>query len=271
MAEVTVRGARLHYQRLGIEGGTPVVFLHGLVMDNLASWYFTVANVVAQQAEVLLYDLRGHGKSERTPTGYSLVDMVADLAGLLDATFGDRPVCLVGNSFGGLLAVAFALRHPSRVSGLLLVDSHLGAEGFGEKMAGTLELEGEERDRQIALTFKDWLGRHSERKRTRLAESANELVSHTSLVADMRRTRPLHEDELRMLRAPLLALYGERSDLRAESERLLAGIPSASVHVLPACTHSILWEATATVRDAVVEFVRMRARPAHADAQEAAP
>ena len=64
MAEVEVRGLKLHVQRLG-EGGRPVVFLHGLVMDNLSSWYFTVANPVAQQRSVLLYDLRGHGRSGR--------------------------------------------------------------------------------------------------------------------------------------------------------------------------------------------------------------
>ncbi len=255
MADVTVRGARIHYQRIGVEGGEPVVFLHGLVMDNLASWYFTVANAVAPRADVLLYDLRGHGKSERTPGGYALVDMVSDLAGLLDATFGSRPVHLVGNSFGGLLAVAFALKHPGRAASLALVDAHLGDAGFGEQMASTLELEGEERDRRIAESFKDWVGRHSDRKRNRLASSAGDLVSRTSLVADMRRTRPLQATDLARLEAPVLALYGEKSDLRERSEALLAGVPRCTVRVLPGCTHSILWEATDAVREAVVEFI----------------
>ena len=47
MAEVEVRGLDFHFLRLG--GGEPtVVFLHGLVMDNLSSWYFTVANPMAR-------------------------------------------------------------------------------------------------------------------------------------------------------------------------------------------------------------------------------
>ena len=84
MADAIVRGARLHYQLIdGARGGVAVVFLHGLVMDNLASWYFTVANPVAQHADVLLYDLRGHGKSERPRDGYTLPEMVADLAELI--------------------------------------------------------------------------------------------------------------------------------------------------------------------------------------------
>ena len=81
MADVTANGLLFHYQTLGKGRGDDrlVVFLHGLVMDNLSSWYFTVANPVAVHAEVLLYDLRGHGKSERPEAGYSVSDHVDDL------------------------------------------------------------------------------------------------------------------------------------------------------------------------------------------------
>jgi pimeloyl-ACP methyl ester carboxylesterase len=58
MAEVTVDGLRFHVQRIG-EGPSPVVFIHGLVMDNLSSWYFAAATQVARQHPVLLWDLRG--------------------------------------------------------------------------------------------------------------------------------------------------------------------------------------------------------------------
>lgn len=276
MADATVRGVRLHYQKLGAPGAAPpVVFLHGLVMDNLASWYFTVANAVAAHAEVLVYDLRGHGKSERPKTGYALADMVADLEALLADAFGDRAVTLVGNSFGGLLAVAFARAYPARAAGVVLVDAHLGDTGFGEQMAQTLELTGEERDARIAASFRDWVGRHSSRKRNRLAESAQDLVVHTSLVADMRATRPFDAGDLAQIAAPILALYGQESDLRARSEALLANLPRCTLRVLPGCTHSILWEATDTVRDAVVAFVRTSAGSprgdgsAHAGASEA--
>ena len=133
MADVVVRGARFHHQRLGVEGAsTRVVFIHGLVMDNLASWYFTVANALATFADVLLYDLRGHGLSERTREGYSVPEMVLDLVALLDATLGEAPVIVVGNSFGALLAVELARHAPGRVAGLVLVDGHLGDDDFGD-------------------------------------------------------------------------------------------------------------------------------------------
>jgi pimeloyl-ACP methyl ester carboxylesterase len=257
MADAVVRGVRLHYQRLGDPRGAPrVVFIHGLVMDNLASWYFSVANPVAAFADVLLYDLRGHGLSEQPPSGYGVGDMLLDLAGLLDATLGDAPVVVVGNSFGALLAVQFARRFPTRTRGLVLVDGHLGDDGFGAQMAGTLSLEGEEADRAIAASFKHWLGRHSERKRNRLAAHARALVGGTSLVSDLRATPPLEPDDFAQISAPTLALYGEHSDLIAKSLPLVRRMPRARTEVLAGCTHSIIWEATNEVRDRIVSFCK---------------
>jgi pimeloyl-ACP methyl ester carboxylesterase len=267
MADAIVHGVRLHYQRIGAEGSaTRVVFVHGLVMDNLASWYFSVANTVASSADVLLYDLRGHGRSEHTPHGYGVDRMLGDLAGLLDATLGRAPVCVVGNSFGALLAVAFARAFPGRTSGLVLVDGHLGGDGFGAGMARTLSLRGEDADRAIAASFRDWLGRHSERKRTRLADQARALVERTSLVRDLLATPPFTPDDFRQIDVPVLAMYGEHSDIRAQSESLLAHVPRCRIEVLPGCTHSILWEATAEVRARTAAFCASLPRPTSAPA-----
>jgi pimeloyl-ACP methyl ester carboxylesterase len=262
MAEIEVRGIKLHVQRLGVrdEAKPIVVFLHGLVMDNLSSWFFTVANPATRVAEAVLYDLRGHGLSERPRSGYTLADHVADLEALLDALALTRPVTLVGNSFGGLLALAFARTHAARVAGLVLVDGHLGDEGFGAQMAETLQLKGEERDRRIAESFASWLGRHSERKRTRLADNARALVEGTTLVADMQRTPAFDAADLSEIRVPILGLYGERSDIRTRSEALLRHAPHAEVVILPGCSHSVLWEATDEVRDRILGSLSRQSR-----------
>jgi pimeloyl-ACP methyl ester carboxylesterase len=232
-----------------------VVFCHGLVMDNLSSWYFTVALAAAARADVVLYDLRGHGKSERPVSGYGLADMVADLDALLDALDVRGPVVLVGNSYGGLLALVYAIARTDRVAGLVLVDAHLGDEGFAEEMTATLSLEGDARDRRIAESFRAWLGRHSERKRNRLAETAGALVHGTTLVDDLRATSPLSADALRTVTAPVLALYGERSDLSARAAARLRPLPRCRLEIIPGGTHSILWEATDEVRRRILGFL----------------
>lgn len=254
MANVQTGELRLHVQRLGSDGKC-VVFIHGLVMDNLSSWYFTVANKVAKGNRVWLYDLRGHGKSERPKQGYTTDAMVGDLAELLEAEGIDEPVWLVGNSFGGTVALMFALAFPDKTAGLTLVDAHLNDDGFAADMTATLGLQGDERDQMIAESFKHWLGRHSERKRTRLADNAKSLVYETSLVDDLKGSPPIDPCELERIDQPVLALYGETSDILDKGKQLADRLPNCELRVFPGCSHSILWEETALLRDTVSDWL----------------
>ncbi len=252
MAEVIARGLRFHVQELGerAEGRPTVVLVHGLVMDNLSSLYFAIGTQIAQHAHVVLYDLRGHGMSERPKEGYRVEDMVADLAALLDAMSLSK-VHLVGNSFGALVAVSFAATHGDRAASVTVLDGHLASEGWGDMMAATLSLQGDERDRKIAESFKEWLGRHSERKRNRLAENAKSLVYGTSLVADLRASQPLSDASLRAIRCPVRAIYGSKSDILDHGKRLERCVPNCELVILEGASHSVLWERTNEIRELV--------------------
>src|SRR2546428_8051177 len=127
MAHVLANGIRVHVQRLNGQRGEgadafpvvasppPVVFIHGLAVDNLSSYYYSLANPVARVgAEAILYDLRGHGLSERPPDGYTVADAVADLVGVLDALGVVRPAPLDGNSYGGVGGLWAAPHVPGR-------------------------------------------------------------------------------------------------------------------------------------------------------------
>jgi pimeloyl-ACP methyl ester carboxylesterase len=255
VSDVVANGVRHHVQRLGTPGKTAVVFVHGLVMDNLSSFYFTLANpVAAAGADVVLYDLRGHGMSERPARGYRVADFADDLLGLLDELHLERAI-LVGNSFGGVVSLAFAAAHPDRVAGLALIDAHDGADGWSAQMTATLALRGDARDSAIAQNFQAWLGRHSERKRNRLAKNAEALVEGTTLVADLKASPPLDLAALGRVTAPALALYGETSDVRARGEALARALPACTLEIVPGCTHSVLWEALDHVKDRVTSFV----------------
>ncbi len=226
--------------------------LHGLVADNLSSFYYTIANPVALVADTYLYDQRGHGRSEMPSTGYAVVDHVADLRALLDGWGIDEPVHLLGNSFGGLIALAFAHRFPGRVASLVLVEAHFATEGWGEHMAGSLALAAFGLDEQ---NVKDWLARNASRKVGRLARHSERMLMETSLIDDLQREQPFPQQALAAVVCPTLAIYGEGSDILDRAHDLEHHVPRCELHVVPGCTHSVLFEATPFVRQHTLDWI----------------
>jgi pimeloyl-ACP methyl ester carboxylesterase/DNA-binding CsgD family transcriptional regulator len=103
--------------------------------DNPVWRHWSLA--LAERRTLVRYDPRGSGLSDRDATDFSLDAMVADLEAVVDA-LKLRRFPLLGLCQGGAVAVAYAARHPDRVSRLLLYDSYpYGAfvSDAGEKLA----------------------------------------------------------------------------------------------------------------------------------------
>lgn len=256
MAEILAGGVRFHVKRLAPRHGPsrpehPVVFIHGLGMDNLSSFYYTLANPLAHAgAEVILYDLRGHGLSERPRTGYRVGDSVADLTALLDALAIDGPVHLVGNSYGGIVALGFAVAHPSRVASMVLIEAHFSVAGWAEQAAA------EQSRIEIALAkdaMQDWLEQLG-RKVTRLAEMADDLLNRTTFLADLQTVQPIPMSRLRTLTCPVRAIYGEHSDVVNYARELDEYLPHCVLTVLAGCGHSVLMDETAALREIILDW-----------------
>lgn len=124
MPKVIVRsGVKLHYQQVG--NGPDLVMIHGLT-GNLAVWHLRIIPLLWDRYRITTYDLRGHGYSELTPSGYSADDMATDLRDLLDALEIERPA-LVGHSYGADISLYFAHHYPARVSKVVAIEAALPA------------------------------------------------------------------------------------------------------------------------------------------------
>lgn len=261
MADVTARGLRFHVQTLpGSPDAPAVVFLHGLVMDNLSSFYYTLAGPVTGAGfRSVLYDLRGHGRSERPPAGYGVADGVADLFGVLDALGERRPVHLVANSFGGVIALNAALARPDRIAGLVMIEAH-GPAGRGgdwtEAMLNTLTkhalvLEYERlADQMFAIGW---------RKRGKQAVVCDALINGTTLLDDLAGLEPIRPGELADVRCPVLAVYGEHSDIASAGRLLGEHVPDCTLRMMPGIGHTVLREGTADLLDVMLPWLTAQA------------
>jgi pimeloyl-ACP methyl ester carboxylesterase len=129
LAIPTSNGASLAAERFGESGGPVAVLLHAGVADRRC-WHGVAGPLAARGVDVVAYDRRGFGETAATAEPHSDVD---DLIAVLDATTDGRPVCLVGNSMGGRVALDLALRAPDRVAGLvLLAPAVSGAPEIGD-------------------------------------------------------------------------------------------------------------------------------------------
>ncbi|WP_263981592.1 alpha/beta hydrolase [Streptomyces naphthomycinicus] len=253
-------GIRLHVQRTGPADGrgphATIVLVHGLLTDSLASYYFTVAPAFAAAGlDVVMYDLRGHGRSERPPHGYTLDHNIDDLAALLDRLAVTGPVHLVGNSYGGTIAFGYAARHPGRVASLTLIESEPATAAWAAKLGRILrrvvtELAHNEPD-AIA-----WITAHRGHNTARLAKGAARLARETTLGRDIPASRVLTEAQIRAVRCPVLGVFGGDSDLADQVPVQRELLTDFRAIVLPGHEHSVLVEAPATVGGHILDLVR---------------
>lgn len=264
MPDVTVAGVRFNTvvltradvtddpPPLGEARRPPVVFLHGLIMDNLTSWYYTVAPAVALHHDVVCYDLRGHGRSDRPPSGYRLEDAVDDLFGLVDALGIPGPVHLVGNSFGGTIAVAAARWRPERVAALGLIEAHPAFPGWADEMVDDLE--------DVVEGFDDpgvreHLATRAPRSVRRMVSTCEALIGGSTMPDDLLGSRLTAPDDLAAVTCPALLVYGRSSDILDRARVLAEALPHGELHIVEGCSHALLMEAPARVEELLVPWL----------------
>ena len=118
---VEVEGGRLHVVELGPAQAPVVVLLHG-ASGNLQDMRFALGERLAARYRVVLIDRPGHGWSDR-PHGAADASPArqADLIHQALNNIGVRRAVIVGHSWSGALATAYALAYPEQVSGLVLL------------------------------------------------------------------------------------------------------------------------------------------------------
>jgi len=138
-----VNGLTVHYKEFG-QGEPVFILLHGFGASEF-SWR-EVVEPLSREGRVIVYDRPAFGLTERPMPGewngtnpYSIQGNIELLDGLMDE-LGVENATLIGNSAGAGVATAYALEHPDRVQGLVLVDPALGSGSGGQVPSWILPL-----------------------------------------------------------------------------------------------------------------------------------
>jgi pimeloyl-ACP methyl ester carboxylesterase len=242
VAFVIARGTRFHTVDLGTSGPA-VVMLHGLFTGSVASWYLTVAPILAARCRIRLIDWRGHGLSERTPSGYGSTQMADDL----DALTADlEPFAVVGHSFGAIVATRFAIAQPDRVRKVVLVEPPV-AENARPWWTSDESAAAREQARAAADGSRG----------SRRSSLALGLVEETTLLAELEAEPALTAADMRALaQVPTLIVVGSESLYREAAEGIARCGPAMTCEILPG-GHEIHIEARRPLADILAGFLEV--------------
>ncbi len=231
-------------------GGRPVIFLSGLIGQNLH--WVPVIRRAARSARCMAVQvplLELHGDDCGVP---GVRDMIA---GFIRSTLR-CPATLVGSSFGGHVALRVAIEQPELVDGLVLT----GSSGLAEKPILGAEMPQKSRDyieEKVAELFHD-RARMSQSDVDRAHSELNDRSKARAMIRLSRSCRRDHVgDELHRIKAPTLVLWG-RQDIVTPPEaasEFAERIPDARLVWLERCGHAPMIERPDEFSDALVSFV----------------
>ncbi len=292
MPELTVNGLNIHYDEHGDPSHPPILLIMGFA-SQMTSWPQELIDaLVGHGFRVIRHDNRDIGLSHkfhgvkgpgmikmmlmkaiglnpRVP--YTLADMAADSAGLLDALGIDK-AHIVGASMGGMIAQHVAARHPGKTLSLTSMFSSTGRRGLprSTKEASQVLMN------RATSSDEDALVEHSvkaartvgspgfpipeERLRERARANIRRSVYPEGAVRQMCAV-VADGDRLAMLRAldvPTLVLHGEDDPLIpvAHGHDTAAVIPGAKLRTIPGWGHDLPVELAQTLADSIAEHAR---------------
>lgn len=266
MPIATTNGIDLYYEIYGV--GEPLVLIAGLGYDGWM-WHRMIPGL-AQHFQVISFDNRGVGQSDKPAGPYTAGMLAEDVVGLLD-DFGIDQAHIIGHSMGGFVAQALAIDHLDRVNRLVLSATNFGGPHHvpisPAAMAVLTDVSGDPIDRLrrgIALScapgfaeknpalVDDWVD-YRVRHPIDPAGYQAQLAIGLSLLPEA----AAFEHKLSAVTVPTLVLFGEYDTVvpPANAKLLADQLPSAQIEILPGAGHFFPFELPDEANRAIIRFL----------------
>lgn len=244
------------------DGIETALFIHGL-NASMSFWHLLLLRQLGLQRRLIMYDQRGHGYSDLTPSGYTSADLAADAVAVLDCHEVER-ADIVAHSFGATVALQLARLYPERVRGIVVLDGHVRALqrdlrlrewNYFERWQSHFAEVGIVLDPDLELNFelplhikgeawddaKDALaadGFFVPSRRKRAMAKYRKLLTETSAPQEFRETAGLTIECIRHINPPVMALYGEISPYLPTRDGLLREMPDCQSETIEGVGHN---------------------------------
>jgi 3-oxoadipate enol-lactonase len=258
MARVKINGFEIDYQVAG--SGRPIALAHSLGMAG--SIFDPLRSLLEDRARVVTWDARGNGNSQKPATGWTIEDLASDLDGLLEHLGIDRAV-IGGLSMGGCTAVAYAVAHPEKLDGLILMDT---TAGYGEEKRDAWEQRAKNAETKgmepvIPFNRPRWFSSGFLESNPQRVEAVGKilLANDTSSYAAACRALGRFDarSELHKIQCPTLIIVGEGDPATPlpMAEHLHENIKNSELHVLEGLKHMSPVEAPERVGQLIQKFL----------------
>lgn len=261
---IRASGIETNYHDVG--SGFPVLLIHGSGpgVSAWANWRLTIP-VLAARKRVIAPDMVGFGFTERpADIVYSMDTWVNHAVGLLD-TLGIEQTDLVGNSFGGALALALAIRYPARVRRLVL----MGSVGVPFKITPALDavwgytpsMENMRRLLDLFAFNRNLVNDELAQLRYQASIRPGFQESFAAMFPAPRQrcvdAMVSPEQAIRALTQPTLVIHGREDQVipMSNAVKLLEWIPGAQLHIFGRCGHWTQIEHSASFNRLVGDFL----------------
>jgi pimeloyl-ACP methyl ester carboxylesterase len=263
-------GARIHWDEEG--SGAPLLLIMGLGWPSQA-WHRT-RPILSEKYRTIALDNRGAGRSEAPAGPYSIAQMAADAAAVLNAARVNA-AHIFGMSMGGMIAQEFALQYPNKVRSLILGCTAAGgpqAVRAEEAALQVLMTRGQDPD-QFAKAVSPFIydaGTSPEQIEQDTAVRRKWYPSADAYFAQLQAVIAWEAySRIGQISVPTLVIHGENDRLvPPENARLIAArIPGAKLVMIPGASHIFTTDQPQLAHAAILDFLgaqatRKRARPA---------
>lgn len=261
---VLASGIALDYFEQGDRSSLPLILLHGYT-DSWRSFQPLLA-ALSPDMRAIAVSQRGHGDSDKPCSRYDAHMLAADIAEFMDARGIDAAV-IAGHSMGSLVAQRFAINHPRRTRGLVLLGAFTTLKGNPEVEALW--------DNVVRLDDPVDRGFVREFQQSTLARPVPsvffEMVVAESLKVPAHVWRSALRDQLdenvscdlAAISTPTLILWGDRDGIAVQTQQasIAAAIPNVTLITYAGAGHGLHWEEPRRVAADVATFLGAIARP----------